>query len=694
MRKFLLFLLLTVVVLVATLWWLLGDPNRFKAPVTDLIQQEVGLWVALDGDLGWRLWPPVQLVVNDVRLDWTPEHPEPLAQIGRAQLDVSLWSLLTGERRLVVNGLRIEDLHANLVQVGDSNNWMPPSSAVTPPVTTSDTRDSTATPGDAWLVESIAVENARIRYLADGEETLVALRYLRLGNIAPGREMPLRSELSLSSADEQIDLALEARVSFDAAFEQIQLHALQASGQLASMNLPFALELQGALDLAADSLNISAAQWQAADASGSLQLRVEALSTTPQVRGHLQLPLQRPSALLALLELDELAEQLALDVHVAYQDDDLRLNPLRAQLDDSRVSGEARLRLAQRPPAAPMLLDFNLEVDRFVIPETETTALHLGAPGPVGLMASTSVQLDPADLPLLPLDTLAELDWQGQARIGELVYAGASFPDVQLRTHKRNQQIQAQVQLPDFFGGSANTELAIDLRGSEPAWHVKPNLQDVQSQRLLTWLDQDLDFIALLLANSELRMRGNSERALIQSMQGGASFDGGQGLLSILPLKEQVLAIASLAGSTERVESWPDRLNYQRLRGDWRVNGNRQEVDMVLDNMQLRLRGDYDLLSDAMDMRLELTIVDDPNLRPLRINERLVGVPLPIRCRGLLSAPSCRPDADAVRDLLRTALRDEAEEQVQQRLQDAIERKLSDDARDSAQELLRSLRRR
>ncbi|NJN52227.1 MAG: hypothetical protein HC809_11120 [Gammaproteobacteria bacterium] len=50
MRKFLLVLLLLIGATIGVIYWLLADPNRFKADISALIDRETGLKLDLRGD--------------------------------------------------------------------------------------------------------------------------------------------------------------------------------------------------------------------------------------------------------------------------------------------------------------------------------------------------------------------------------------------------------------------------------------------------------------------------------------------------------------------------------------------------------------------------------------------------------------------------------------------------------------------
>src|SRR5258705_13853925 len=116
MRKFLLTLLVIVAVVIGGLSWLLSDANRFKPELIDLVRTNTGLQITVDGTLAWRLWPPVQLVADGVSADWSADTKQPLLQARTLRLNAKLWSLIGKNPKLVIQGITVDGLRANLVQ--------------------------------------------------------------------------------------------------------------------------------------------------------------------------------------------------------------------------------------------------------------------------------------------------------------------------------------------------------------------------------------------------------------------------------------------------------------------------------------------------------------------------------------------------------------------------------------------------
>jgi hypothetical protein len=247
------------------------------------------------------------------------------------------------------------------------------------------------------------------------------------------------------------------------------------------------------------------------------------------------------------------------------------------------------------------------------------------------------------------------------------------------------------VSLPSFFGGRADAKVTVDARSSQPVWTVAPKLVDVESRQLLAFLDQRLDWTALLLAGSELTMRGTTPRELITSMKGHTTFDGGKGKLNIAELKHQVQTIALVAGKDDRVAKWPDVLDYQKMKGTWDVNGTQHDLAFDLDNLSMKAIGTYDPLAENMDMRVAVTVKSNVEPKPFQIDPLFMDVALPLRCRGSTEEPKCSADQEGVKKLIASALSGQGNPEMQKKLDKAIDEKVPEEYRDAARDLLKGL---
>ena len=292
------------------------------------------------------------------------------------------------------------------------------------------------------------------------------------------------------------------------------------------------------------------------------------------------------------------------------------------------------------------------------------------------------------DSAIIPLEVWRGIDWEGDCLLDRLQIEDEDFHDVAIALRNSGGNSTTEMLIPDFFGGSAGAEIAIDASRTPVQWVIVPDLQRADSQALMSWLDQRLRWIAALAYSGEITMTGNTEEELINSIRGTTVFDGGRGKIDIAQIKQPLLNLARLFKEGERIASWPDMWPYERLLGEWQINGKEHAIDLSLDNLVAALNGTYDPLTDELDMKVEVMFEDLPDMHSFDVNPLIVGLPIPLNCRGTLEAPDCRIDAAATRELVATVLASEQGEEILEELDRKIDEEVPEEYREAAKGLL------
>ena len=279
-------------------------------------------------------------------------------------------------------------------------------------------------------------------------------------------------------------------------------------------------------------------------------------------------------------------------------------------------------------------------------------------------------------------------DWQGQCDFEHLTGADYRFAGASVVFANNGGAGENVLRLPEFFGGSATVSLAIDARNEPILWSLTPDLKDVDSQRLMEWLDQRLQWVAPLAYAGTLELEGNTTDELVASLSGETSFDAGKGGISIGMIKQPLLAIATMLQEPDKISSWPEVWDYERFVGNWRVHKQHHIVEVALDNLTVMADGDYDARNDDLDMLAELTFKTLPEGRMFEVNPLLMDLPIPVRCRGALESLNCGVDEKAAQRLLASMLTSREGSAMRDKLDQKIEEKVPEEYRDAARSFL------
>lgn len=289
---------------------------------------------------------------------------------------------------------------------------------------------------------------------------------------------------------------------------------------------------------------------------------------------------------------------------------------------------------------------------------------------------------------ILPVAALRTIDLQSDCSITRLRIAGETFSDGSLKLTNQADTTSLALELPDFLGGQASTEINIDLAAQPIRWLITPQADAVDSTRLLSWADQPLHWVARVNHNGRIQMAGNTQAALMASVRSEQSFDGGKGEIDITGLKQQLTQLAVLTGGSDSFSQWPDTWAYNALAGKLKTQGRQQTLDLQVDNLTIRGSGIYNYTDDSLDMLANVVFTEAPADSPYVVNPLLQDTPLPMRCQGTTGDLSCKLDGDATQKLIAKALQRDSDTGLRRKLENTIDEKVPEEYREAARGLL------
>lgn len=289
---------------------------------------------------------------------------------------------------------------------------------------------------------------------------------------------------------------------------------------------------------------------------------------------------------------------------------------------------------------------------------------------------------------LIPTDTYRQYDWVGQCLVPSLSLADKTFEAVTIDLANERGKASHTILVPDAFGGSAELAIDVDARSKAVTWLINPTLTDVDSTKLMAWLEQSFKWAAPLAFNGELRGRGNTSESLLRSLNGTTRFDGGKGNISIATIREQLIKVTSLAGDSSRIQNWPEMLGYEVFNGEWVLNGTKSALKFQLDNLKASAKGLFDPVTEEIDLAVELTFEQLEELNSFDVNDYLVNVPIPVRCTGTTNNPKCRIDSAGVSRLIGRALSGDVNDPLREKLEETIDKEVPEEYRGAAKALL------
>ncbi|MEY8241054.1 MAG: AsmA family protein [Cycloclasticus sp.] len=376
----------------------------------------------------------------------------------------------------------------------------------------------------------------------------------------------------------------------------------------------------------------------------------------------------------------DLASQLTVDLAGFGQ---VKLEPLTVTFDDSKLTGFAALENLSKP-AIKFNLDLDtIDVDRYL---PKQAAVEGSADKPKAVLAS------PVASALIPVETIRELNIDGQFGIGALTVNGLKAEQVSLQLLAKNGVLSSEQQVKVFYGGSYNGTTVVDARQQTPRISVKEQASNIDIGPLLQDLTGKPSLSGEANIKANVNTRGNSIAAFKSALNGSASLSLKEGAISgidVAALMQQAQAVLKgdlSAVSTAGAGSTP----FSDMSASAKItNGLLQNEDLLISSPLINVvgAGSADLVSEKLDYRLTLQRTKALSEAELADTKDLKNLHVPVNVAGTFAEPSIQLDVKAI--LLAT--QQEKIEEKKQELKDKLQDKLNEKLKGRAGELLKGL---
>ena len=705
----------------------LFDPNDYKDEIRQLARDKANLELDLRGEIGWSLFPWLGLELRDTTLASAATPQQPFAELDMLGFSVRVLPLL--RREVQMSDIRIDGLKLSLERDAEGRgNWQdigrpakaappPPEqpAAAAPPASPAPAQAGRAAPALRLDIDSLAVSNSRIDYhdAASGQRYTLEGLDLRSGAIREGASIPLTLKGYFGTNQPVLRARgeLTGKLRFDTALERYWLEDAQLKGELsgaplANQTLTFAAQGQLLADLAAqvaewNSLKLTANQL---DLLG--ELKVRGLDRTPQIEGGLSIA---EFDLRAFLEgigqsLPKMADadslrRVALASGLSATPDSLTLQDLRLQLDGSNLGGQLAIADFSRNSLRAQLKGDRLDLDRYLPPPArEADAASATRKAEVAKSGTGNGTTPLPEQPtshawseekLLPLERLRQLDAELALSFGQLTVRKLPMENASLKLSARDGQIRLDELRGELFDGRFALAGSLDARSDIPQLQFAPQLGDIPLERLLETLKpaEKSPVRGKLQMEGNLAARGNSEKALIDSLSGNASFILDDGALADANLEQQLCrGIATLNRKVPTREFAEKDTPLRELRGSLQFDrgvASNQDLRARIPGLTVNGKGTVDLRVLGLDYRMGVVIEGDQREMPdpaCQVNERYVGLEWPLRCRGPLElgARACRLDQDGLGKIAARLAGEKLTEKLDEKLGDKVSPELKD----------------
>lgn len=702
----------------------LFDPNDYKEEIRQIARDKAHIELTLNGDIGWSLFPWLGLELHEASVATLTAPTQPFADLQMLGLSVRVLPLL--RREVQMSDVRVEGLnlrlnrdkqgHGNWEDIGknapDATAEAPAPAPVEPVAETKPEKPPQPIRLD---IDSLTINNARVEYSDEqtGKQFSAESIQLSAGAIHEGASIPLKLTAFLGSNQPlmRVKTELNGNLRIQRALKRYQFEDMRWSGEatgepLQGKTLSFSTQGQLLVDLAANvaewtNLKLSANQLRALG-----ELKVNDLDKTPQLSGALSiaqfdlakfldsvghpLPAMAPGSLSKV----ELVSRLkGTPASVALED-------LNLKLDDSTFTGRVAVEDFAKQSLRVQLKGDTFNADNYLPAKSEAAKGATAArqaevqSSEAGAMAAGGSTPLP-DAPtkgawstdkLLPLTRLRSLDINADLAFGQLTLSKLPIQNAALKASGIDGQLKLDTLSGSLYNGTFQANGTLDVRQDTPLLAVQTHIKQVPVEKILQAQGKNPPVKGQVTLDSNLTGRGNSQKALIDSLNGTASFVINNGVLLNANIEQQVCTGIALLNRKTLSNTPPGKdTPFQELRGNLTFrNGVASNPDLKvrIPGLTVNGNGDVDLRVLGMDYRLGIIVEGDKRDVPdpaCQVGANFQGIEVPLRCRGPLElgAKACRLDKDGLGQVALKAAGNRLNEKLEEKL-DKVNPKLKD----------------
>ncbi|SEN36010.1 AsmA protein [Pseudomonas sp. ok272] len=701
------------------------DPNDYKEEIRQIARDKAHIELTLNGDIGWSLFPWLGLELHEASVATLANPTAPFADLQMLGLSVRVLPLL--RREVQMSDVRVEGLNLRLSRDKDGHGNWEDIGKVPTAVASSDQPASTQASTQAPVtsekpaqplrldIDSLTVNNARVEYTDErtGQQFSAESIQLSTGPIHDSTDIQVKLTAFLSSSQPALRVRseLNGELRFERALQRYSFEDMKLTGELTGEPLhgktvAFGAQGQLLLDKAANVAEWTGIKLSANQLRALGELKVNSLDTTPQISGGLSIA---PFDLAKFVDsigqkLPAMAEgslgKVELASRLAGTPTSVVLDNLNLKLDDSTFTGRIAVEDFAKQSLRVQLKGDTFNADRYLPPTSaeansaavarqaevsSTEADAMAGAGSTPLPNAPTKGAWSSDK-LIPTERLGKLDIDADLTFGQLTLDKLPIHNAALQASGQGGLLTLKNLSGELYNGTFNTKGTLDVRQPVPVLNMQTQISRVPAEKLLESQGKNPPVKGLITLNSNLSASGNSQKALIDSLNGNANFVINDGVLLNANLEQQLCrGIAILNRKTLSGEPRGKDTPFQELKGSLTLhNGVASNPDLKVrvPGMSINGNGDVDLRVLGMDYRVGIIVEGDTRDMPdpaCQVGSSFQGIQVPLRCRGPLElgAKACRLDKDGLSQVAIKAAGSKLSEKLEEKL-DKVNPQLKD----------------
>ncbi len=657
------------------------DPNDYRDEITQLVKEQTGRELRLDGELKVSVVPWLGIQTQGLSFSQPDEIGGDMVSVDTAQLRVKLAPLIS--KRVEIDTIVLTKPSIRLVTLKngtDSFSGLADGEEAESATVEEDAESEAASVSGAQSAVALVVQGIEltdgqvvIDDQAAGSRTEISGLNLVTGDLLGDSLASIDASgvLKTSDSPDQTDFSLQAKANIDIDTLLVSVADLQAQVKQGENDVKLGIESLRFADsstLTIDSVTVDAqgpvsAQIQSpsinADlntqraeipsltlSSGNFKANLTSLVATqfidaPAASGKLDVPAFDAAKLIKDLDIDyqtqdpSALKNVALAAQFSGSLESASVKDLVLTLDDSSLTGSAGVKNFEKPSATFDLALTTLNLDKYLPPTTEEdVAEEETASG--------------ADALAVPMAVFKEINANGQFKADQLVASGLEMNNIDVQVRSSDGQVTITPKAA-LYDGSLGGQIAYTDVGGEQKLAVKNEIDLVQLGNMLTDVDvtEQLTGVGSLLIDLVVTevdgKQSNNGVITLQARDGAVQGVDIKGMLDSAYSKYQSLSGAEPTEDETGQSNSSDETKFAELFGTFNVNNNvitNNDFSMKAPLFRVGGAGTIDVEKQVLDYLVEVKIVASTAGQGGEAMENLVGIPIPIRFTGSLTEPN------------------------------------------------------
>ena len=514
------------------------------------------------------------------------------------------------------------------------------------------------------------VRDANVSYSDAQAGSAYAISNLNFNSDGIGADEPFDLDAEFDFTAEPGDLgghiAIRGTTTMTEGAAQLSIEGLNVSGELRGVT-PQAAEFNFdsramTIDTVAESMSPGEMDFSILGVSMSANVQPFSYAGSPQPKAELRVAEFSLKELMQALDIEPPAtadadalNSVSFSANASVGEDSISLDSMTLQLDDSTMAGSLSL-----PTTESGAIRFDLNVD----------AINLdGYMAPADASAATSSSDSQDDIEI-PVDMIRGLNARGSFTIDRAFLSGLEFTNLEVVLNSSGGKLRLNPLGADLYEGSYSGDVQIDASRDVPSISVNEKLAGVNLGSLAkSAFDQD-NITGTINGSFVLSGAGRNLSAIRQDLDGNMSFELADGAWEGTDVWHVLRSARAMYRQEPAPEATlPARTEFTSVSATGTVtNGIFENNDLLVELPFLRLtgKGMVDLPASEVNYSVEARVFDNPEMMAGISEAELADFTktvVPVKITGPLSAPSFRPDIEAVfRQQVESAIEEQKEE--------------------------------